>query len=70
MADKISDFIAARARAIEAAEAAKPHFEAAERAIAQAEELGRAAGIKVSMIREGLPSLTYSLKLPHTEAGG
>lgn len=69
MADKITTFINARNAAIEAVEAAIPLMKAAEAAVEAAEAAGRDAGIKVSTIKEGLPTFSYRAELPHQGEG-
>jgi hypothetical protein len=62
--DEIAQFISARNAAIEIAGLARDYLRAAEGAKAKAEELGRAAGIKVSKIHEGLPRITARIGFP------
>lgn len=62
--DEITQFISARNAAIETAGLARDYLKAAEAATAKAEELGRAAGIKVSKIHEGLPRITGRIEFP------
>lgn len=64
MADDFDAFRDAKAKAFDLVNALRPLLAAADKAIHEAEQYGRAAEIKVSRIHASLPSLSHKITFP------